>query len=64
MKAKFRNINKATPAKWSKFGAACVGVSAMIATYGLTMEDKIVGYIGLGIGVLGTFLSILYKEEK
>lgn len=64
MKMKLKNLNKATPAKWSKLGNACVAASAMIAGYGLTMDDKIVGYIGLGIGVFGSFLSNLFAEEK
>lgn len=64
MRPKIKNIKSATPARWSQFGAACVGVSTMIAGYGLTMDDKVVGYIGLGIGVVGTFISIMFKEEK
>lgn len=59
---KLKHANLPTPAKWSKIGAACVAVSAFIAGYGLTINDKVVGFIGLGIGCAGTFISILTKE--
>lgn len=64
MKAKLNNLNKSTPAKWAKLGSAFVAVSAMIAGYGLTMDDKIVGYIGLGLGVVGTFFVNLFSDDK
>lgn len=60
-KISIKNIQDPTPAKWSKFGLACVSVAVFISGYGLTSGDKLVGYIGLGIGALGTFLSTLFK---
>ena len=60
---KLSNIHKPTPAKWSKFGLACVSVSTFIAGYGLTSGNALVGYIGLGVGCLGTLVAILSKPE-
>ena len=57
------NVNRPTPAKWSKFGASCVAVSIFISGYGLTSGNAIVGYVGLGIGGLGTFLSTMFAEN-
>ncbi len=59
-KISIKNIQKPTPANWSKFGLACVSVSAFVSGYGLTTGNAIVGYIGLGIGVIGTFISTLF----
>lgn len=53
------NINKPTPAKWSKIGLACVAISAFIASYGLTADNNVVGYVGLAIGVVGTLIANL-----
>ena len=53
---KIKNINNPTSAKWSKFGMALVSVSATIAGYGLTQNVQIVGFIGLGCAVVGTFI--------
>ena len=58
-----KNVNKPTPAKWSKFGLACVSVATFISGYGLTTGKDLVGYIGLGIGVVGTFVSTLFSES-
>ena len=54
---KWNNIHKPTPAQWTKFGLACVSVATFIGGYGLTADNKIVGFIGLGIGIVGTFIS-------
>ena len=61
-KISFDNIHKPTPANWSKFGLACVSASAFIGGYGLTAGNAIVGYIGLGIGFVGTFVSTLFAQ--
>ena len=55
----FRNFNLPTPAKWSKIGMSCVGISTFIGGYGLTSNNSIVGYIGLGIGIVGTLIANL-----
>lgn len=56
---KLSNINKPTSAKWGKIGASLVSVSAFIAGYGLTMNNQIVGFTGLAIGVIGTIITQL-----
>lgn len=64
MKPNLKNINKSTPAKLSKLGLAFTSISALIAGYSLTVGDKIVGYIGLGTGIFGTFITTLFSEDK
>lgn len=64
MKMKAKNINKPTPAKWAKIGMALVAASSAIAGYGLTAGDRIIGYIGVGLSVLGSFISNLFSDEK
>lgn len=54
---KLSNINKPTSPRLGKIGAALVSVSAFIAGYGLTSGNQIVGFIGLGIGVIGTLVT-------
>jgi hypothetical protein len=61
-KVKFSNLDLPTPAKWSKLGLAIQSVSTFIAGYGLTSGNEVVGYIGLGCGILGTFLVTLTAE--
>jgi tetrahydromethanopterin S-methyltransferase subunit C len=63
MKVSLKNIHKSTPAKWSKIGLSCVSVSAFISGYGLTTGNSIIGYVGLAIGVIGTFVSTLFTEK-
>lgn len=63
MKARLKNINQSTPAKWSKIGLSCVSVSAFISGYGLNTGNVIIGYAGLGIGVIGTFISTLFTDK-
>lgn len=57
----FKNVNLPTSAKWSKIGIICVSVSAFIASYALTSNNQIIGFIGLGFGVLGTIISTMTK---
>lgn len=59
---KIKNVNSPTPAKWVKVGAVLASTSAFIAGYGLTMDNPVVGFIGLGIGVAGTIITTLMGE--
>lgn len=61
-KLKIKNVNTPTPAKWVKVGAVLTSTSAFIAGYGLTMDNQVVGFIGLGIGVAGTIITTLMGE--
>jgi hypothetical protein len=61
-KISVKNIHKPTPAKWSKFGLACVASSAFISASAFASQHEIIGYIGLGIGFVGTFISTLFAE--
>lgn len=62
-KISLKNIQNPTPAKWSKIGLSCVSVSTFIAGYGLTSGNPTIGYVGLGIGIIGTFVSTLTSES-
>lgn len=62
MSFKFKNLKKSTPAKFVKIGVALVSVSAFIAGYGLTQGNEIVGYIGLGLGVIGTLFVNMFND--
>lgn len=53
---KISNIHKPTSARMSKLGLALVSVSTFIAGYALTQDNITVGFIGLGIGIVGTFI--------
>jgi len=59
---KLSNVNKSTPAKWAKLGMAILSVSSFITGYGITAGNDTVGYIGLGCGIAGTFLTNLFAE--
>jgi hypothetical protein len=60
---KLNNYNKPTPAKWAKLGMAILSVSTFIAGYGVTADNDIVAFIGLGCGIIGTFLTNLFTEK-
>lgn len=59
---KLSNYNKPTPAKMAKLGMAILSVSTFIAGYGITKDNDIVSFIGLGCGVVGTFITNLFAE--
>lgn len=59
MNISLNNHNQPTPAKWAKLGSALLAASAFIATYGLTQNMPIVGYIGLGCGIAGVIITNL-----
>jgi hypothetical protein len=64
MKFGFDQIHKPTPASIVKLGSTLIGVGGSIATYTLTMGDKIVGYIGVGLVAVGTFLHLFFGEDN
>lgn len=59
-----KNITKSTPAKYVKIGMSLVAVATFVCGYGLTQGDKIVGYIGLAIGAVGTFVANCFNDDK
>ena len=61
-KISVKNIQKPTPAKWSKFGLACVASSAFVSASAFASQHQTIGYIGLGFGFVGTFISNLFSE--
>lgn len=56
--------NNHTAIVWRKIGDALLGVSTMITATSIAMEQHLIAYIALGIGVLGKFLTNLFKEDK
>lgn len=58
---KTSNINVPTSPKWVKIGSSLVAASTFISGYGLTSANAIVGFVGLGIGVVGT-LIMAFKD--
>jgi len=58
---KLTNINQPTSPKWVKIGTALLTCSAFIGTYSLTAQVPFVGYLGLGLGLLGTMI-IAFKD--
>ena len=63
-KISIKNANKPAPVWATKLAASCATAGATIAGYGLTQEDKIVGYMGLGLAVLGSVLPLWFKNEE
>jgi len=61
-KIKLKNLNKPTSAKMSKLGIALVSISAFISGYGVTSGKEVVGYVGLCMGIVGTFLVNMYND--
>lgn len=53
---KLSNINQPTSPKWVKIGSTLLAISTFVGGYSLTAQNAIVGYIGLGLGVIGTTL--------
>ena len=63
-KLAFKHINHPTSPTMTKIGASCVALATFIAGYGLTSQNQIVGFVGLGIGAVGTIISIFYPPTK
>ncbi|HLP06072.1 MAG TPA: hypothetical protein VK152_11655 [Paludibacter sp.] len=59
-----KKINQDTPAGWSKVSAACMALSTFIAGYTLTAQSIAVGFVGLGLGFLGTIIPFVTSTEK
>jgi hypothetical protein len=64
MKLGLSQIHESTPAIIVKIGSTLITLSTVIAGYGLTQSDKIVGYIGLGCAILGTILISFTGDDK
>lgn len=59
-----KNLTKSTPSKWVKVGLIFTAVSTAISGYGLTADDKMISYVGLGCLVVGTVISNMFGEQK
>jgi len=59
-----KKINQSTPAKASQVAAACTALAMFIGGYGLTAQNTVVGYIGLGFGCIGVLIPFLFGEDK
>lgn len=59
-----KNLIKSTPSKWVKVGLIFTAVSTAISGYGLTADDKMISYVGLGCLVVGTVISNMFGEQK
>lgn len=64
MKFGIKQIHKPTPAKMAKLGIALTAVSAIVASYGLTLGNKWIGYFGLGCAVVGTLCTNLFGANE
>ena len=62
-KISISNHNKPAPVWATKLATACTTAGATIAGYGLTQNDPIVGYVGLGLAVMGSVLPVFLKGE-
>ena len=56
MKAKVSNLNKPTQAKMVKLGVSLVAVSGFISASAFATAHDVIGYIGIGCGIVGTFI--------
>ena len=52
-----------TPIKWRKLGDALLGVSTTITGFAIYEEAKWVAIFALATGVIGKFLTNLFKED-
>lgn len=52
-----------TPVKWRKLGDALLSVSATITGCAIYADHKWVAGLALATGVLGKFLTNLFKED-
>lgn len=64
MKFGLSQIQKPTPAKMVKLGGALIGLSTVIAGYGLTVGIHWVGYTGLGCAASGYLFTNLFGASE
>ena len=57
-----KKINQPTPAKASQVAAACTALAMFIGGYGLTAQNAVIGYIGLGLGCTGVIIPFIFGE--
>ncbi len=55
---------KPTPKKWRKFGDSLLAVSTFISAYAMTKDIQWIALTGLGIGVIGKFLTNFFTEDE
>ena len=58
-KISIKNIQQPTPAKWSNLGVALSATSSFIAASAFATQHELIGYIGIGLGVVGIFITTL-----
>ncbi len=61
---KISNHNKPTPAKWVKLGTAFVAMSGVISASSFAADKDVLGYIGIGLSLLGVFLLNFFGDEN
>ena len=64
IKKAHNNYTSPTPVKWRKFGDALLGVSTTITGFAIYDNDKKIAMAALVVGVLGKFISNLFKEDS
>ncbi len=58
-----KHYYKPTPKKWRKFGDSLLAASAFVSAYAMTQNIQWVALTGLGIGVIGKFLTNFFTDE-
>lgn len=64
MKFGFSHYFKPTPAKFRKFGDTLLAVSTFVAGYAMTQNIQWIALTGLGVGVLGKFITNMFAENE
>jgi hypothetical protein len=52
-----------TPKNIRRFGNALLSISGFVAASSFATENETIGYVFLGVGIIGKFLTIFFKEE-
>lgn len=63
MKFSFKNIKEPTPAKWSKIGVALTAVSGFISASAFSTDHSVLGWVSIGAGAVGTFLTTWFASK-
>jgi len=62
MKFSQRNYMQPTPRNWRKLGDAVLSVSLFITAAAIAKDIDVLGYISLGLGGIGKFLTNFFAE--
>jgi len=62
MKFSQRSYFKPTPRNLRKLGDALLGVCATVTAAAIAKDAEVIGYIALGFGVIGKFLTDFFAE--